>query len=112
MIEPIVVAIILGVLGWITRLTKKSMNSHNKAHDLLQEANLFQIKATLLFLYRHGLENGRKITVAELNIFNDLFVVYTKLGGNGFINTLQVKLNKMEIVDEEYFQNEVERRRE
>jgi len=111
MFEAILVAIILGLLGWITQLIKRIVRDHDLSHDMLKEANLFQIKATLLFMHRHGLENGRKITVAELGIFNDLFMVYTKLGGNGFISTLKVKLNKMEIVDEAYFQDARERRK-
>lgn len=95
-LAPILVAVII----WATRVATKTFEQHSTEHLVLQEAHLFQIKATLLFMYRHAKDRGNKITTQEMDVFNDLYSVYTKLGGNGFIDTIRQKMNELEIIDD------------
>ena len=96
-IMAIIPSIILGVLAWVIRAVSKAFKKHDESHALLKDANLYQIKATLLFMYRHAKTEGNKITAHELDVFNDLFTMYTTLGGNGFMMTIRDKINQMEV---------------
>lgn len=95
-IAPIIVALIL----WGVKELNKIFEKHSSEHELLQEANLSQIKAQLLFMYRHAVDNGSRISTHEMEVFNDLYEVYIKLGGNGFIEVIKRRMNELEIVDD------------
>ena len=97
MVEVILTTSILALLSWTVRATLKGVDEHKKAHELLKDANLYQIKATLLFMYRRAVEND-KISEQELDVFNELHGVYTELGGNGFIEVIAEKMEKIELV--------------
>lgn len=95
-IAPIIVAAII----WISQKITKEFIKHSSEHQLLQEAHLAQIKAQLLFMYRHAKDNDNKITTQEMDVFDSLHMSYSKLGGNGFIDTIRDKMNQLEIVDD------------
>ena len=101
MLHTIAATIIIAVLSLIARVTMKGFKTHEESHDLLKDANLYQIKATILFMYRHTRENNNQISSKELDVFNDLYTVYKKLGGNGFIENIKNKVNCCEITMDE-----------
>src|SRR6056297_1359509 len=96
----VMTTVIVGSIGWLTNIVIKNFKEHDFSHNLLQEANLNQIKVSLIFMYRNARDNENKITSHELEAFNDLFTVYKKLGGNGFIETIKNKMQKLDIVDD------------
>ena len=91
-------AICTAIIACLSRLTIKKYKSHSSDHQLLKEANLHQIKAQLLFMYRHSLENGSVTTIEELQVFEDMYGTYKKLGGNGFMYDITNKMRAMKIV--------------
>lgn len=97
-ITPIVVSIILAVIGWFYRKVTKGFKVHEESHELLKTANLYQIKAQLLIMYRHAAEQG-KVSSHELEVFNDLFEIYTRLGGNSFMHNMTDRMNNFEVFE-------------
>ena len=99
-VQAVVITGICGTLGWFIQFIMKGFKVHENSHELLKDANLYQIKATLLFMYRHAKDNNDIVTIQELEVFNNLYEVYKALGGNGFIETINDKMNSYECIDD------------
>lgn len=99
--NPIITTVILAILGWLGGLSIKGIKKHDVSHQLLKEANLYQIKARLRSIYRVAKEHGKKIDEQDYEIFNDLYTVYKKLGGNSFMDGIKLKIDKFEITIDE-----------
>lgn len=95
----------VSLIGWGIATLKKLLIQHNAMHELLINSNQKQIKAQLLFMYRHAKDNGDIITIHELEVFNDLYRAYTDLGGNGFMVAIRGKVNKLTIDHDDDYTN-------
>ncbi len=100
LLQTIITTGVLAALGFLVRIVNTGIKNHDLSHELLKDANLYQIKSTLLFMYHNARDRGT-ITAHELSVFNDLYSVYKRLGGNGFIETLNRKVQLLEITHEE-----------
>lgn len=98
-ILSISIPVIAGLLGWFGNKALAATQRHEESHAILKEANLFQIKAILIYMYRKTRDSGGEVTTQELDVFNDLYGVYQKLGGNSFIDTIFEHMNQMKVVD-------------
>lgn len=81
----------------------KIFEEHRKVHveikdslDLVQNANMSQIKAQLLSIYERSVRQGF-ISSHWKAVFYELYKNYKALGGNGFVDSIKTDLDELPV---------------